>query len=139
MRILGCIVKSVMTFVVLAVIVLLLSASLPDSRGAIRFLGTLAVVLALAWVTLTIWWFLRLRAPRRRPARAPRTIEMPGPRWVRILVAVLCVPVMLGFVAILYQNGLSATVLIGAIVGPAIAVLLNRRHLRKPSLPGGGQ
>lgn len=131
MCILGCIVKSVVTFVALVVIVLLLSAALPDSREAVRFVGALAIVFALAWITLTIRWFLRLRPPRRRPAREHRTLEMPGPRWVRILVAVLCIPLLLGFVVILYQNGLSIPVLIGAIVGPAIAVLFHRRRLRK--------
>ncbi|MGH4015738.1 MAG: hypothetical protein ACRDSL_17800 [Pseudonocardiaceae bacterium] len=131
--------KSVTTFVVLAVIVLLVGAALPDSPGAMRFLGVLAFVSALAWVALTIWWFLRLRSRRRRPARELRTIETPGPRWLRMGVAVLCVPVVLGFLAILYKNGVSGPVLIGAIVGPAIGVLVHRRHLRRRSQLGGGQ
>lgn len=139
MRILGCIVKSVTTFVALVVIVILLNAALSDSPAATRFVGGLAMVFALGWVTLTVWWLLRLRGLRSRPAREPRTIQTPVPRWMTILLAVLCVPVILGFLAMLYQNGLSTTALIGAIVGPAIAVLFHRRHLHKGSLPGGGQ
>ncbi|MGH3912305.1 MAG: DUF4153 domain-containing protein [Pseudonocardiaceae bacterium] len=137
MRILGCIVKSVMTLAALAVIAILLGAALPDSPAATRLVGTLAMVFALGWITLTIWWLLRLRPPRPKPRRELRTSPAPVSRWIRIPLTVLCVPVILGFVVMLYQNGLSDTVLIGAIVGPTIAVLVHRRHLRKGAVPGG--
>ncbi|MGH3913149.1 MAG: hypothetical protein ACRDTC_07035, partial [Pseudonocardiaceae bacterium] len=68
-----------------------------------------------------------------------RTIPTSVPRGIRIPLAVLCVPVILGFVVMLYQNGVSTSVLIGAIVGPLIGVLVHRRHLRKGCLPGSGQ
>ncbi|MGH3912101.1 MAG: hypothetical protein ACRDTC_01615, partial [Pseudonocardiaceae bacterium] len=110
MRILGCIVKSVLTLVALAVMVILVSAALPDSPVAVRFLGTLVIVFALGWIMLTIWWLLRLRPPRPQYARELRTIPTSVPRWIRIPLAVLCVPVILGFVVMLYQNGVSTSV-----------------------------
>jgi hypothetical protein len=45
--ILGCIVKSVTTFVAMALIVLLIGAARPDPPGAIRFQGVLAIASAL--------------------------------------------------------------------------------------------
>ncbi|MGH3938990.1 MAG: hypothetical protein ACRDTG_10205 [Pseudonocardiaceae bacterium] len=128
-----------MTLVALAVLVLLLGTALPESPGAMRLLGVVVVVSVLGWVTLSIWWFLRLRPPRPKPAQESQTLETPGLRWVRILVAVLCVPVLLGFGAVLYHNGLNTSVLIGGIVGPTVAVLLHRRRLRTRSQPGGRQ
>lgn len=130
MRILGCIVKSVTTFVCLAVIVVLAGATLPHSPGATRFLGVLAIISALAWVTLTGWWLLRLRPPRHRPQQELRTLQIPGPR---IGLAVLCVPVVLGVMAVLAQTGISVPVLVRAIISVAFGVLLHRRRLRSLS------
>lgn len=57
----------------------------------------------------------------------------PGPRWIRTGLTVLCVPVVLGVVAILAQNGVSAPAQIGAIVGLAVGVLFHRCRLRSLS------
>lgn len=51
-------------------------------------------------------------------------------RWLRVMLAIACAPVLIGVLVMLYREGMSAPVLVGGIVGPLAGVLWHRRRTR---------
>lgn len=149
MRMLGCLGKSALTLMMLAVALVLIAGNLPEDAPWTPwtpwFAGVLLPALLLAWVGLTVRWFLQARAGSRAPATPRLQIELPSrsdlPRWVvkLALLVILCIAAVFGILVILHSAGVSVPVMVGAIVGPGIAVLWHRRRTRAGRPLGEGQ
>ncbi|MGH4016262.1 MAG: hypothetical protein ACRDSL_20530 [Pseudonocardiaceae bacterium] len=59
-------------------------------------------------------------APRRR---------VPG--WLRLVLAIGCLPILIGVMMILARTGVSGPVLIGGLVGPLAAAVWHHRRTRR--------